>query len=337
MSRILIFNLDGSQAGEIHANCNRGWAINEGGKATVALKLSDAVQPYLQLGRMAMVTHPRLPTWAGVIDTPWKAMQPGAMTIYNAEYLLSLRTPGVRMQLAGAAGKVAQVLLEKANTYESLRIVAGDIDLNTPSLAEETLEMRPVWELLTTYLKKHGMEITLRPDFDEANRIVIYMDVKPRLGVDTNYLLQDGDRPNMQITTASLEGAIWNSIIGNTNGSNGGADISTNAQIDDDSVQTYRMRSTVVQFPNQSGKAALLAKTQQELANDKAPFIKFTVNVLDQGDTFSYLRVGNGLQVHASKLVLPGGIQGWRGTARITAMAYDEGKNMVSMNLVGAL
>lgn len=346
MSRILFFNLDGTQSGEIHANCNRGWAINDGGKATLTLPASDAIEPWLQFGRMALMVHGRksgdtatgiLPMWGGMIDPPWRAMQPVQMNIYNAEYLLSLRAPDVRLQLHGRAAKVALQLVGNANKLETLPIVEGELDLSTPSLDEETFELNSIWDQLVAYIKKHGMEMQFRPGLDPSGRIVVYMDVQRRIGNDTNFLLQDGDLPNMQITDAQVIGTIYNRAIGNSNGSSAGKDLNTNPMTDDDSIQKYRLRNTVMQFANQTYMSSLKTLTRNALDAAAWPRLKITTNVIDQGDTFSHLRLGNSLIVHASKLILPGGVQGWKGIARIMAMAYDESKNLVTMNLEAAL
>ena len=53
------------------------------------------------------------------------------------------------------------------------------------------------------------------------------------------------------------------------------------------------------------------------------------------GDTFLNLRVGNSYQVRATRLILPGGVKGWSGRARIMAMTYNESRNTVGMTLVG--
>jgi hypothetical protein len=337
MSRLIIYNLDGSSAGEIQANCNRGWAINEGGKATVTLPLADSIKPWLQFGRMVYVAHPRLPAWAGMIDTPWRAMQPVQISIYNSEYLLNLRTPDVRLQLGGRAGKIALSLLSNANKPENLRIEAGEIDMDTAALNEQQFEIQPIWEQLQAFMKKFGMEMQLRPELDASNRLVINLDVQTRLGKDTNFLLQDGKAPNMVITGAEIQGEIWNRVLGTGQQDGSNANLVSDPHIDDDSVRLYRMRGKAVSFGTVANRSALQQLTETELQASSAPVLKLTVNVFDRGDTFSNLRLGNTLIVQAAQLILPGGVRGWKGLGRITAMAYDESKNVVTLVLMGAL
>ena len=101
MSRMVVFNLDRSSAGEIHTPVSRNWAINAGGQAQVAISAADAANSWLQFGRLALVEHATLPAWCGMVDTPWGAIAPVSLTMYNAGYLLFQSTLPAR----GATGK----------------------------------------------------------------------------------------------------------------------------------------------------------------------------------------------------------------------------------------
>ena len=82
MSRIVVFGIDQKAEGEIIARFNRGWmltgnpAVSGGGSTTLSLTEADASKAFFQFGRMIMVTHAKLPVWAGMIDPPWKAALP---------------------------------------------------------------------------------------------------------------------------------------------------------------------------------------------------------------------------------------------------------------------
>ncbi len=333
MSRMIVFGLNGASMGEIHGNCPRSWFINDGGQTTVSLPSSAAAAKWLDFGRMVLVEHTRLPAWAGMIDTPWTATLPVEMTLYNAAYLLHLRTLETAIELTGSTGAIALQLLARANALEDLRIRPGDIDMNASQKIK--FDQRPIWEQLLDLVKNTGMEMRLRPGRDAENKLVIWLDIKKMLGIDTGYLLHDGANHNLEITKATIENEIWNRVIGLA--SKGSTALIATPQVDEESKRRYRLRNQVVQFQNISDAGQLAKNALVSLQDSAYPELKLTVNILDVGTTFSKLDLGNQYMVHAAKLWLPAGIQGWRGLARLTAMAYDEANNKIAATLIGAL
>jgi hypothetical protein len=338
MSRIVVFNLDESSAGEIHAPCSRGWAINAGGQTTVDISAADASNPWLQFGRLALVEHATLPAWCGMIDTPWGAIPPVRLSLYNAGYLLKVRSLEAAATLTGSAGAIAAQLLALANATEKLGIQMGDVD-SSGGTRTEVYDMRPVWDLLIELAGRAGMEMNLRPERGTDNHLALYLDFKQRLGIDTGWLLHDGPNANMEITDAQVDGEIWNRMIGISDQSSKSSRLTTPPTGVPDSISTYRLRSTVQQFSGATSLSVLQdnvnAALTAPLIGASKPHLILTVKVMESA--FPYLRLGNSLMIQAANLWLPGGGHGWRGTMRITAMAYDESDNTVSMTLKGDL
>lgn len=337
MSRIIVFGLDGISVGELHGNCMRGWAINEGGQATIALPADDARNRWLDIGRMLLIEHPKLPPWAGMVDTPWNALIPSQATVYNSEYLLSIRSLEIVTRLTGTAGRIVAKLIDLANRQEDLLIRPGNVDYYNDIERNEIFDQRPVWELIVALVKKAGMEIMLRPDRDANNRLVIYYDIQQQLGVDTGIELHDGAHANITITSVSVDGVIVNRVTGISDQGTATSRLQTDPQSDTTSIAAYRLRSQVVQYSGVTQMSTLIRNTRNYLTANKDPKVYLTVEVLDKGDVFYHLRLGNTLLLHAANILLPGGRRGWRGSVRITAMAYDESKNTVTMALEGSL
>lgn len=328
MSRVLYFSLNGALAGEIQADCSRSWAINAGSETTIVLAAGQ-IASGLNFGRLILVEHEHLPGWAGVIDTPWMATLPALMTVYSAEYLLQMRCPDDPAVLVGTTGDIAQALLEMANEQEQLPIVPGDIDEDGER--EEPIDQRPIWEQLREIVERSGMELRMRPQLADG-QIVVYMDIRQRLGIDTQYLLHDGDGANLEILDAVIGGEIHNRVIGIGDQATKSARIVSRPWLDDDSIKAYRLRSEVIQVSGPS-QSSLEQAAQVELAYKARPVLTLTVNALDVDQTFSYLDLGNLVMVHASRVYLPRGVVGWRGPMRITSMSYDEPGNRVNMEL----
>jgi hypothetical protein len=333
MSRIIIFGLDGKSMGEVHGNCNRGWAINEGGQATVSLSAQAAASKWLEFGRMALVEHPKLPAWAGMIDTPWAATLPAKMTLYNAAYLLHIRSLEEPKKYEGSTAEICFSMAWKAAYHEGLGIQSGDSDVNASQKVQ--MACSPIWDQMVDLVNKAGMEMRLRPGRDADNKLAIWLDVKKKLGRNTRFLLHDGANHNLEITSAVLDKEIWNRVVGIS--SKGGTTLYSPAQVDEESKKRYRLRTQVVQFQNMADVGQVTKNAAIYLANNAYPKLILTVNILDVGNTFNNLDLGNQYVVQASKLWLPGGVQGWRGPARMNAMAYDEENNKVTATLIGYL
>lgn len=343
MSRIVVFDLNNQAVGEFNAVCNRGWMVygNAGvdgaGMTTVQIPDDVASKPWLQLGRLVLVQSPPLPPWAGVIDTPWKVNLPVALTLYNAEYLFSLRTPDVAARYTGSVSKIVDRILQIMSDQENLYLSLG-VNSDDRSYREETLDQRAVWDQLRAMLERTGHEMILRPERDADNRLHLYADVGVGLGQNTGFLLDDGGPgKNMTVIDAYVNGKIINRVMGVSGQSTAEEQLKSDVFEDQDSQNLYRTRSEVVQFRDVTQISTLNNYTKMYLAAYKGPYLDLTVDVKNVGETFNNLRPGNQLIAHTSKVYLPGGVHGWRGTVRALVMVYDEAQDTVRMKLRGRL
>lgn len=343
MSRIMVCDLDNRGAGEFFATCNRGWMVygNSGvsgaGATTVTLPDSIAAQKWLQLGRMVLVQHPKLPPWAGVIDTPWKAILPVELTLYNAEYLFSLRSPEQAKAFNGTIPFIVAEMIKIMNEQEQMYVLPG-VASGDQTAHEEALDQRTIWDQLVPMLERSGFEMVLRPERGPGKQLQIYADVGQELGVDTSFLLQDSEQgKNMKVVEASVNGKITNRVKGVSGQSTAEDQLQTDVLENQDSQNRYRTRSTTLQFRNIVEISTLTDYTNAYLDDAKQPYLDLTIEAYDVGDTFINLRPGNRLLLRSSNVYLPGGVRGWRGTVRVLTMAYDEEKNAVLTKVRGAL
>jgi hypothetical protein len=338
VSRVLIFGLANRHRGEVHGLCSRSWmvdgsrSVSGGGSTELKVSVEAADNPYLQLGRMVLVDHPKLAPWAGMIDTPWTALPPVGVTLYNASYLFKIRSPETPVKLTGTVYEIVSQVVEIMNDQEETYLRMGSPTRETRD-REETFDQRPFWDQLVALLKRSGMEMIVRPELRER-QLFLVVDVKRRIGHDTGFLLHDGENPNLVIRGARVNGQIWNRITGI--GTQRTERISTEPQLDEESIRQYRTRSRTEQSQARSVEQ-LEDNVETVLERDRQPWLTLDAVALDVGDTFENLRPGNGVIVHASRPVLPGGVRGWRGQARIMAMQHVEESNEVAMTLEAAL
>lgn len=339
MSRIVVFGTDQKAAGEISAMFNRGWmldghpAVSGGGSTTLSMGGEDAAKSFLQFGRMVLVSHAKLPSWAGMIDPPWSAALPVSVAVYNAEYLLSLRSPDEPVTITGAVGSIVAKMLEMFNAVEDLYVRIGDTSKADQTYREELLDGRTYWEQLSALLLRSGCEMLPRAEKDANGRLIIYLDIATRIGLDTGFLYSDGAGGNASFASPVVDGLIVNRVIGTGDESGQVSRMRTAPFINEPSKQMYRTRSQTVQWRDVREQGTLERYTENYLRYSASPKFTFLMNIMDQGDAFLHARLGNLAIVHFANGYFPGGVRGFRGTARIVAMAFTESTNLLTAKM----
>jgi hypothetical protein len=278
-----------------------------------------------------------LPAYVGVLDTPWKASEPVTITVYDPEYLLDLRVPEVPVRFTGSVDKIFSQILDACNSLEDLYLRLGSVGVIDTTYREETLDSRSLWEQTQALGLRSRTEFVFRPQRGESDRWFIYVDLAQEIGVDTEFLLSDGENGNMTVEDAVVNGQILNRMVGINSAAGEESRLYTEPLFDSTSIQTYRLRNRIVQSRDVSDINTLKVNTQNALDASSNPYLELAVNVKNVNHAFVHLRPGNRLWAHASKIHLPGGISGWKGITRITRMAYQEVSNTVGLTLIGAL
>jgi hypothetical protein len=116
-------------------------------------------------------------------------------------------------------------------------------------------------------------------------------------------------------------------VIGINDGSGPESRLRTAPFIHAESAAKYRIRSHVEQFRGVREQSTLELFTKNYLAYYALPRLSFFLTLKDKGDTFYNARLGNVVRCHISKARMPGGVKGYRGAARILALAYSEADN----------
>lgn len=346
MSRVVVFDFDSDSRGEFKALASRGWQIagvqrtNGGGSMTMTLPKSSAGAAYMRLGNMVMIEHPTLPTYAGTIDVPWKADPPAKLTVYNSEYLLTLRYPDRPVIMTGSVASIAADLITECNNQGDLFLRMGDTSQAESVQTKFPVDQRNMWDNLNNLCASNGMEMIFRPERDATDRkLYIYIDIGRQLGFYTDALLHDGEGGNMIVQSAEIGGQIINRVVGTGSQSNTSNRLYTPALIDAVSADRYRIRGNVIQFRDIAQQSILDEQTSIYLDSVKRPILTLKILIFDRdnGRTFSMLRLGNSYITHATKLILPGGVRAWRGIGRTLAMAHNESDNTVGMTVEGYL
>lgn len=339
-SRAVFYGLDNRSVGELRGLVNRGWtligdpSVKPGGSTSLTLDEESASKPWLQLGRVVTIHHSKLPAWAGVLDTPWSANLPVRVTLYNIGYLFQLRTPDAPLTITGMTGDFVQTMIEQINGQEETYLRIGQVDEDV--VRQETLDERPYWEQLTALIERAGMELQIRP-VKEEGRLYLYVDVLNRVGRDTGFLFHDGENHNMNVVDASIDNEIWNRMVAIGDESTKSGRKRTPPIYEPDSIRDFRMRSKNVQFNDVREMTTLMKYGTIYTQAASRPILTMKVIIEDVENAFENVAVGNTGIFHAHNLRLPAGRIGWKGIARMKAIAYDEDSETVGMTVEAEL
>jgi len=336
-----VFDVDNLAVGEFQESAAVTWTlggsptVTPGGSVKMTIPNDVSEKSWAQIGNLLVTRpHPDLPLWAGVIDTPWEATLPVSVTAYSIEYLMSLRAADSELLTSGSVEVILRKMIDLANAQQDLYFRIGNVNQIDATTRQETIRQTNLWEQFQSFAKRTATEFVMRPSV-EGGRLVTYVDIASTQGEYTNMLLYDGDGGNANINGATVDGQIWNRVIGVGAQSTSQSRLQTAALLDETSAARQRLRSSVSQFDVKT-PANLLANAKSFLEAFRHPYIKFSVKVFNSNGIFRSLRLGNSFFLRASAVRLPGGILAWSGITRIMSMTYSEAEQSVSMTLIGA-
>jgi hypothetical protein len=339
MSRVIVFDLDNrALSPEFTAEVDRAYFISgsrsvlSGGSTGFVINDALADSGLLEFGRMIMIQRTGLPNYAAVIDAPWKATSPVKVSVYNAEYLLSIRSPNTPLKMTGSFESIMNQLITQANLQEEMNVRVGNVDVASAQITRE-FDQTSYWDQMVKLAQDYGVQFTTRVEREQGKPLTVYIDCAYRLGIDTNFLFHDADNANMRIVDAQVKGPVWNSVMGIGSQVTQGSRLKSGPYVDAASRDSLRLRSIVKQFDKAKTQDALDAATMNYLVSSKAKRLSLTVEIEEKADAFNYVRLGNTALVHASKLHLPGGVRGWRGTMQMMSFEFKEKTNIISLTM----
>lgn len=338
MSRIVVYGGDNFPLGEFRGIVsNLGWSIGIGGGSATVNLADDDVNGLIQFGRLVTIEHEKLPMWAGVIDTPWNAISPVQITMYNIEYLLNIRvfdTKPITLKSEEPSAAIEE-LINHASDRGLLFMQMGN-KYNLGSAIRLLVDSRTYLEQIKQVADNYGLELTIRASQDSYRRLWVYLDTYKVTGVDSGIWLHDGQGANVELKDAKVDGEIINCVTCKSDSSTAQTVIYSDVKQDAESINIYRLRNELITNSSTS-KTTLNAVAQSYLDKNSKPKLVLTLSAMDVGDTFNHLRLGNTLNIHLANVRFPGGERGWKGTGRIKAMAYNEAVNQVDMTMEAIL
>ena len=329
--QIRIFSREGNPIAQINAHAERSWVVGDEGRALFTYASRDVrvvAEEVLQFGNWILIENSEIPIpWVGVIDTPrrWSSR---ALTVhcYDPVHVFGWRRGGQEATYtAESAGSLCNTLLTKVNEQEATILRAGTIWTGGKNV-EVAIRPAPLTHFVRDLVLSSGEEYQWRPVVDTKGRLTVYMDWAKSVGVETSAIFQEGKKGgNMELVEDEYveDGPIENDVMGYGDGATWDTKPKVTL-VDDDSRKKYGLRQTGVEFVGVSSPDAVRAGTQTYLDRAKNPAEIFNLAVINRGDTFKVIGMGNRVRVVASSVGFHAdGGRGKLAKVRILGAHYD--------------
>jgi hypothetical protein len=326
--RVRIFDRNGVPVAEFKTSVTRSWAIGMEGRAqfSFATRKTDVVNDdVLGFGNWLLVQNTALPDWVGVIDYPrnWTTR---AVTVsaYTPERVFAQRIGPTEQVKQGTPGGLFAVLIKLVNQAELTVIRGGSIFRHGKS-RQMTLNPKLLSEYLKSLWEQSGEDYAWRPMTTTNGRLIVMGDWVQMLGADTTALLHEGSGGgNIEAVGQIMveDGPIINSVLAFGEGENWKSKPSATV-IDASSIGQYGLRETSEEYSGVSSVSTLIENATEKINEFKQPARSFSLNAINVGDTFQYIRLGNILNLQFQNLGFRGGTVGFSSRVRIVGMSYN--------------
>ena len=347
LSRTRIFGWDGTFRAELsHVPSQRQWMLDDVGKGTFTISTSNDAgtgdnpnvnQRVLSPGNIVLIQHPTLPAWVGVIDLPieWDEGEV-KVTIWQAEKLLQQRSTQVDVNLKNSAGNMFLKILAEANKsvalYGGTEIVTGNVYTGSTTY-EETLGDQAFKHIQDVAQKSNeDFDVTYQLSPSE-NLITLYGNWYKNKGTTMNQSLKQG--LNIKYGNPILQ---WNpdiqNVITGLGDTTGKGTRNKAIEFNNASCVAYGARSYNNVVTGVTGVSAIDNSTIKLLEKNGTGVYVFNPTVINVGNIFSSLAIGNVLPVNLTHAGFYGNGLGFSQNMKITSMTYDDISDTADLTMV---
>lgn len=247
---------------------------------------------YLQIGNYILIRDAVLPDWIGVIvKRTWNYGSVDILAM-QAAYVLAKRGTPVQ-KITGTAGTIFTKFIDATNNllYNEKPIKIGVV-YNGGTQREET-GGNDALSHLQSLASRTGNDFEVTYDFDVNGRLYLVANWYERRGVVTGKYFREGH--NIELADGVLEEdgrEMVNALEGRGDASTTGTRI-TSTKYDTDSIAEYGLNHGTKTYSGNKEQATLDNNVVSDIAANGNPVKSYDPTVLDVGDTFQYIGLGN--------------------------------------------
>lgn len=336
MDRLRIFNRRGDLEAEFIAAVSRSWIIGKRTTASFSIPVYETycTEDVLEFGNWVLVESDELPDWAGtIVSREWGAR---VITIgaYSPEHLISQRIGPTEKRFKGSAGELFVKLLEYVNIREDTLLKPGEIYKS--GTRQETLTPTRLSDDLKRIYERSREEYQWRPVVNANGKLTVYGDWVLALGTESEFTLHEGTGGgNIEATNRVLMEDVpqANYLHGYGNGITW-ASRPQKVLEDTDSISRYGLIQQSEAFRGASTLDGVEKNVRGRLLVKAKPARVYNVNALDVGDTFTFMQLGNVMNLKMQNIGFNGSTLGTIARVRIIGMYYKpDNANKVELAL----
>jgi len=316
-SRIRLFNRAGAIVYEVSAPAFREYILNDIGSANFTVKAAG-LENYIQFGNYVLIEHDKLDPWVGVIVTP-RPWSPKVITVNckSAMWLFGQRVGSYAQPVSGSWGQVLTQVLGIVNAAEATPLQIGVF--NSGHSYSSVVDMSNPYTYLQRAIAQAGTRLDFRPVVTNG-KLKIYIDIQPTLYTPSALRLEEGLNIKNNSSVLLQQGEIYNDItilgVGlDQNKFTGRAE-------DVVSIAKYGRRQKL--FSEGQSQADVDRLAVVRLAQYANPRTTLGLITMDKGNTFLSTKIGNSAAVELKSVGYYNGLSGFRGTAYIRTLQYDD-------------
>lgn len=325
--RVRIFGRDGIALCDLRVTVERTWTINDEGEAEFDIVLSDpnCREDYLRFGNWLLVENDKLEPWVGMIDVPLAFKRRMAhVTAYTPDRQFIYRTVMRQLVLSGKSGFIFNEVLNMTNRAEQTVIAAGNIWMGGNDLPKENMCGDHLRDYLIGLYTAANAEVSFRPVVTNG-QLTIYADWQRKIGESTVFELAEGYNLEDIDDPLRFQNAFHNELWGYGSGS-GAADRPLATIRDPESAGKYGLRQGNVSYENYNDVGSVTAALKNQINLERLPLTVHQLAVLDVGETWNRLRMGNSYQVRQQLAGF-----GVRAQVRVKCMYFDPFQGKVEL------
>lgn len=328
MSRVSVYSKYGNYIGDLRVATVRSWtkpSTGVIGECSFDISRLDehTAEKFLGFGNFVLVRDNQLPDWCGVIYTPqdWSHFSL-TVTAYQLPKILEWRRTIVDQKITGKPGEIFREVLGITNAwkYNEKPIVPGNIFLSN-SIHEETMG-DSAYKHIQQVAGRTAEEFDVLYRLDVNKRLTLVGEWYEAVGEVTSRWLREGYNLRLEGNPLSVTGSLNNDVMGLSDASTEATRLSFNA-VDEMAIaryglyQTTEVHSGVTQLSTlQGGVFNRLLGAFGEAA--------LSLTALDVDDTFSFMRIGNVVNVDYNTVGFRGLGFGLDAEAEILGMEIDD-------------
>lgn len=321
----------------------RSWILNDLGRCTFQISTADpkCTERYVRYGNLVLVEHlvakdvngnskGKLPFWVGIILPP-RIWNYGLLdvTAYSAEDILFYRGMP-QIGINGTAGSLFTYILGLANALGGTPIHPGNIFLGGTG-TDEVLSVSAMEHIKAIALRM-GHDWNVTPYLDPGGNLTLRGNYYDHMGSDTAAYL-DRDNSGLESPLLTEQGILYNVIHGYSSASTTAAR-QDDIERDDASVSDYNVLHGNQTINGATTQAAIQSATKSFVYANSRPQYTVTPSVLDAGNIFSSLSIGNTLNYTSAISGFQGGGLGFSAKIRIVGMEYSDLANQIQLTAV---